>query len=109
MADDDLPAPLLFDAATERRILELMQYGFWTGALGVLLALAGAVLLYALTALGTLLAAGWAVGGSMVVMLSVRLVRLRGLRATIWAEWGFILASGASIVALTGVLEWLLS
>jgi hypothetical protein len=108
MADDDTPAPLLFTTSTERRILDLMQYGFWTGALGVGLALVGALFLYALTALGTLLAAGCAVGGSMVLMLTIRLVQLRGLRNTIWPEWAFILASGAFIVALTVVLEWVL-
>ena len=106
---EDLPPPLLFDADTEHRVLELMQYGVWTGAAGVLLALLFAAVLYATTTLGTLVAAGGAVGLSILVMLSVRLIRLRGLGATVWQEWVFILASAGSVVGLTVLLEWLLA
>lgn len=106
--EEDPPAPLLFDAETEQRLLTLMQYSVWTGAVGVALAVIGAVLLYATTSLGTLLTAGCAVGLSIFGMLSLRLVRLRGLGETIWQEWAFILASAGSIVGLTALLEWLL-
>lgn len=102
---DDLPSSTLFSDDTERRIYELMQYGFWTAAAGVGLALGFAVLFYALTDLGTLSAAGCAVGASLVVMLSVRLVRLRGLADTTWQEWLFIAVASSGVTGLVAVLE----
>jgi len=108
MSDDDLPASFWFDAEIERRVLALMQYGFWTGAAGVALAVLGAVVLYTVTAWGTLFTAGCAVGFSVLVMLSARLLRLHGLRGATWQEWTFIVLSGAAIVGLTALLEWLL-
>jgi len=108
MNDDDLPASIWFDADTERRILALMQYGFWTGAAGVALAVLGAAVLYTITTWGALVTAGCAVGFSLIVMLSVRLLRLHGLRGATWQEWTFIALSAGVIVGLTGILEWLL-
>ena len=102
---ENLSSSALFSEDTERRIYELMQYGFWTAAAGVAMALGFAVLLYGLTDLGTLSAAGCAVGASLVAMLSARLVRLRGLADTTWQEWLFIVIASTGVTGLVAVLE----
>lgn len=105
MPDEPLPSSTVFSETTDRRIYELMQYGFWTAAAGVGLALGFAVLFYGLTSLGTLSAAGCAVGASLAVMLAVRLVRLRGFSDSAWQEWLFIALASSGVTLLTLLLE----
>jgi hypothetical protein len=105
MPDEPLPSSRFVSDDTERRLYELMQYGFWTAAAGIGGALGCATLLYSFTALATLTVAGCAVGASLAVMLSVRLVRLHGLSNTRWQEWVFIAVSAGGVAVAVALLE----
>lgn len=105
ISDAPLPPSSLVADETGRRLYQLMEYGFWTAAAGLGLALGFAVLFYWLTDLGTLAAAGAAVGTSLAAMLSGRLVQLHGLSGTRWQEWVFVVVASAGVTGLMLVLD----
>ena len=97
------------DAGTpEARIYDLYQYGFWTGLALSVVAVAAALVLYAVVSWGVVLTAGVGVAVAFALVLPARLVRLRGVSGTSLAEWGAVVLTVVGVLALFSGLQWLL-